>query len=190
MLKILLPLFFRALRLYLIPVGVGWLIIRIVLAFSSELTQSIFCFQGVVKPIIILTLWVAGIILYASSPIFSNRGGAWLILCVFLLNLLLVLTFSAKNLFRLYFFLESTLIPTLFLIFGWGNQPERLQASAYLLLYTVFGRLPLLIGIRVIRFQGSISFLYPPAALAGGGVLWLAMIFGFFVKMPIYPVHL
>uniref|UniRef100_A0A336MVL7 NADH-ubiquinone oxidoreductase chain 5 n=1 Tax=Culicoides sonorensis TaxID=179676 RepID=A0A336MVL7_CULSO len=38
-----------------------------------------------------------------------------------------------------------SLIPTFFLILGWGYQPERLQAGFYLLFYTLFASLPLFI---------------------------------------------
>jgi NADH-ubiquinone oxidoreductase chain 4 len=38
----------------------------------------------------------------------------------------------------------------LFLILGWGYQPERVQAGIYLLFYTLFASLPLLVGILYI----------------------------------------
>jgi len=40
---------------------------------------------------------------------------------------------------------ESGLIPTLFLILGWGYQPERAQAGIYLLFYTLLASRPPLI---------------------------------------------
>jgi NADH-ubiquinone oxidoreductase chain 4 len=50
-------------------------------------------------------------------------------------------------LFSFYLFFESSLIPTVFLILGWGYQPERLQAGIYLLFYTLLASLPILVGI-------------------------------------------
>ena len=47
----------------------------------------------------------------------------------------------------LFIFFESRLIPTLFLILGWGYQPERVQAGIFLLFYTLLASLPLLVGI-------------------------------------------
>jgi NADH-ubiquinone oxidoreductase chain 4 len=35
----------------------------------------------------------------------------------------------------------------LFLILGWGYQPERVQAGVYLLFYTLLGSISLLVGI-------------------------------------------
>jgi NADH-ubiquinone oxidoreductase chain 4 len=46
------------------------------------------------------------------------------------------------------------LIPTLFLILGWGYQPERVQAGIYLLFYTLLASLPLLVGILFTIFLG------------------------------------
>jgi NADH:ubiquinone oxidoreductase subunit 4 (subunit M) len=45
------------------------------------------------------------------------------------------------------------LIPTLFLILGWGYQPERVQACIYLLFYTLLASLPLLVGILFVCEQ-------------------------------------
>jgi NADH-ubiquinone oxidoreductase chain 4 len=44
---------------------------------------------------------------------------------------------------RIFFFFESGLIPTLFLILGWGYQPARVQAGIYLLFYMLLASLPL-----------------------------------------------
>lgn len=70
------------------------------------------------------------------------------------LTVFLILAFTSSSLISFYYFFESTLLPTLFLIYGWGNQPERLQAATYLLVYTVLGRLPLLLAIRVFAEAG------------------------------------
>lgn len=45
--------------------------------------------------------------------------------------------------FFFFFFFELSILPTLFLILGWGGKPERLEAGSFLLLYTLAGALPL-----------------------------------------------
>ena len=73
--------------------------------------------------------------------------------------LFLILTFSRISLFLFYLFFERRLIPTLFLILGWGYQPERLQAGVYLLFYTLLVSLPLLAGIFYLyNVTGTINF--------------------------------
>jgi NADH-ubiquinone oxidoreductase chain 4 len=88
-------------------------------------------------------------------------------------------------------FFESSLIPTLFLILGWGYQPERLQAGVYLLFYTLLASLPLLVGIFYLG--GLKSSLYFPLLnnLHVSHVLvYLSLILAFLVKIPIFLVHL
>ena len=64
-----------------------------------------------------------------------------------ILLLFLCVSFVTSDFFIFYLFFEASLIPTLFLILGWGYQPERMQAGIYLLFYTLFASLPLLVGI-------------------------------------------
>jgi NADH-ubiquinone oxidoreductase chain 4 len=56
----------------------------------------------------------------------------------------------AFGLLLFYVLFESRLIPTLFLILGWGYQPEPIQAGVSLLFYTLLASLPLLVGILYI----------------------------------------
>lgn len=60
---------------------------------------------------------------------------------------LLVLVFVRLDFIIFYLTFEAVLIPTFVLILGWGYQPERLSAGMYLLFYTVFCSLPLLMLI-------------------------------------------
>lgn len=100
------------------------------------------------------------------------------------------LTFRCLNLFLFYLFFESRLIPTLFLILGWGYQPERLQAGLYLLFYTLFASLPLLIGLFFIYLsKNSLIFFLLNLDLINF-FFYFFLIFAFLVKIPIYIVHL
>lgn len=102
----------------------------------------------------------------------------------------LILTFRVNNLFLFYLFFESSLVPILILILGWGYQPERIQAGIYLLFYTLLASLPLLIGIFylnnnikllnyfIIKYRFNFHFLY------------ICIVLAFLVKIPIFLVHL
>lgn len=110
--------------------------------------------------LILLSLWICSLILLAREIINKHNNYKNLFLLnIIILLLLLILTFSRIRLFIFYLFFERRLIPTLFLILGWGYQPERLQAGLYLLFYTLLVSLPILIGIfYVINKIGSINF--------------------------------
>lgn len=88
----------------------------------------------------------------------GNSGKAF-ILRVLVLTVVLFCCFSVRSLFNFYILFEFRLIPTLFLIIGWGYQPERLQAGKYIILYTVGASLPLLIlVVFVLTEMGSIFY--------------------------------
>lgn len=88
----------------------------------------------------------------------KNNSFVFLLVNLFLL-LSLVLTFCCTDFIVFYVCFESSLIPTMILILGWGYQPERLQAGVYILFYTLFGSLPLLISLlSLYRMGGTVNF--------------------------------
>ncbi|KAJ9583466.1 hypothetical protein L9F63_022191, partial [Diploptera punctata] len=88
--------------------------------------------------LIILRLWICVLIILARESVFRvNYFGNLFRSIIIILLLLLVCTFRRMRFFTFYLFFERSLIPTLFLILGWGYQPERLQAGIYLLFYTL-----------------------------------------------------
>nr|UEP15892.1 NADH dehydrogenase subunit 4 [Dolichoderus sibiricus] len=101
--------------------------------------------------------------------------------------------FSSLSLMMFYFFFEVSLIPTFFLIIYWGNNPERLNAAMYLMMYTLFISLPLLIYVYwLFKFSGSFEF-----KLMGKMFMIYKLSFfdysiiftAFFIKLPIYTFH-
>nr|YP_010265778.1 NADH dehydrogenase subunit 4 [Coquillettidia nigricans]UIS24532.1 NADH dehydrogenase subunit 4 [Coquillettidia nigricans] len=143
--------------------------------------------------LILLSIWICGLMMMASSKIYMENNNLKLFsfMLIFLL-LMLFFTFSSLSLFYFYLFFESSLIPTLFLILGWGYQPERLQAGVYLLFYTLLASLPLLIGIFYIKNMNfTLNFmLLNFVEMYNFFFMYLCMILAFLVKMPMFLVHL
>nr|UPX88429.1 NADH dehydrogenase subunit 4 [Exorista larvarum] len=142
--------------------------------------------------LILLSLWIVSLMMLASESIYkySNYLNLFM-LNIILLLIMLVLTFSSMSLFMFYMFFESSLIPTLFLILGWGYQPERLQAGIYLLFYTLLVSLPMLIGIFYLYFKtGTMNFYLLNNYNFNLEFLYFSMILAFLVKMPMFLVHL
>nr|WNS59314.1 NADH dehydrogenase subunit 4 [Mesonemoura sichuanensis] len=142
--------------------------------------------------LILLSFWICVLMITASESVLRvNNYSGFFLLMILLLLILLYCTFSTTNLFMFYLFFESSLIPTLFLILGWGYQPERLQAGVYLLFYTLLASLPLLVGIFFI-YQFNNSLYFPLLHTINISYFWfyLCLIFAFLVKMPMFLVHL
>nr|YP_010155453.1 NADH dehydrogenase subunit 4 [Haemagogus leucocelaenus]QQX45033.1 NADH dehydrogenase subunit 4 [Haemagogus leucocelaenus] len=143
--------------------------------------------------LILLSFWICSLMLMASEGVFRYNNYINLFLfMIMILLLMLILTFSSISLFMFYLFFESSLIPTLFLILGWGYQPERLQAGIYLLFYTLLASLPLLIGIFFIKNNDyTMNFIMMSYKnLYNLEFLYLCLVFAFLVKMPMFLVHL
>nr|YP_010022675.1 NADH dehydrogenase subunit 4 [Lucilia papuensis]QOP39523.1 NADH dehydrogenase subunit 4 [Lucilia papuensis] len=142
--------------------------------------------------LILLSLWIVSLMLMASESIYKYGNYINLFLLnIILLLVLLVLTFSSMSMFMFYLFFESSLIPTLFLILGWGYQPERLQAGVYLLFYTLLVSLPMLIGIFYLyKITGTLNFYLLNNYMFNYEILYFSLVMAFLVKMPMFLVHL
>nr|YP_009537930.1 NADH dehydrogenase subunit 4 [Limenitis arthemis]AYN60660.1 NADH dehydrogenase subunit 4 [Limenitis arthemis] len=142
--------------------------------------------------LILLSIWISSLMVMASESLYKNNFYMNLFLFnIIILMMMLYLTFSMMNLFLFYLFFESSLIPTLMLIIGWGYQPERIQAGMYLLFYTLFASLPLLLGIFYIYKNMNFMMMYFMKFYDYNLlILYLSLIIAFLIKMPMYFVHL
>nr|WID87910.1 NADH dehydrogenase subunit 4 [Physella acuta]WID87923.1 NADH dehydrogenase subunit 4 [Physella acuta]WJL98015.1 NADH dehydrogenase subunit 4 [Physella acuta]WJL98028.1 NADH dehydrogenase subunit 4 [Physella acuta]WJL98041.1 NADH dehydrogenase subunit 4 [Physella acuta] len=139
--------------------------------------------------LIFLTVYLFLLVFLTSKNLSSVKYNITLIM----LAIFLVVTFSTKNLFYFYMFFEASLIPTLALIIGWGYQPERLQAGTYMMLYTVFASLPLLVMIMYFFNVHNTCDFQMLEMLNKTPLEWYVVIFvltAFLVKLPIYSTHL
>ena len=142
--------------------------------------------------LILLRFWICRLIIMARSLVYFNKNFDNLfLLFILLLILILYCTFSSINLFIFYLFFERRLIPTLFLIIGWGYQPERLQAGIYLLFYTLFASLPIIIGIFYYYNNfNTLNFFFFLDYIDFNFFIYFSIILAFLVKIPIFLVHL
>nr|YP_008081147.1 NADH dehydrogenase subunit 4 [Thyridosmylus langii]AGH27224.1 NADH dehydrogenase subunit 4 [Thyridosmylus langii] len=164
------------------------------LVSNSSLWMSVSYFLGMdllSYGLILLSLWICWLMITASESVNRmNYSKNFFLLNIVFMMLMLILAFSSMNLFYFYLFFEASLIPTLFLIIGWGYQPERLQAGIYLLFYTLLASLPMLVGIFYLYNDNySLNFLLLNKFYTNY-LLYLVMIFAFLVKMPMFLTHL
>nr|YP_007626000.1 NADH dehydrogenase subunit 4 [Cephalophus spadix]AEP21178.1 NADH dehydrogenase subunit 4 [Cephalophus spadix] len=160
----------------------------------------IFFSDSLSTPLLILTMWLLPLMLMASQNHLSKENltrKKLFITMLILLQLFLIMTFTATELILFYVLFEATLVPTLIIITRWGNQTERLNAGLYFLFYTLVGSLPLLVAlIHIQNTTGSLNFLIlqywtQPMPNSWSNVfMWLACMMAFMVKMPLYGLHL
>lgn len=168
--------------MFLINFSFDYLYINISLIFGCDLLSFV---------IIILSFWICSLMILAREKLYkTNSYYNIFIFLIILLMLFLFCTFGSINLFIFYLFFEASLIPTLILILGWGYQPERIQAGVYLLFYTIFASLPILLSIFYVYSKlNSLDYFFI-STIDTHLVLYLCMNFVFLVKIPIFFVHL
>nr|YP_010528183.1 NADH dehydrogenase subunit 4 [Aelia fieberi]UXW64337.1 NADH dehydrogenase subunit 4 [Aelia fieberi] len=140
--------------------------------------------------LISLSYLIIFLMMMASYKIYSdNNFSSGFLLVLLMMMMSLMMTFSSLNMILFYISFELSLIPTLFLIFGWGYQPERIMAGYYLLFYTLFASLPLLLGIFYINLVvGSVDFWF--ITFNDMNIyFYLSMVLAFLFKMPVPFFH-
>nr|YP_009471702.1 NADH dehydrogenase subunit 4 [Altiverruca navicula]AVI15449.1 NADH dehydrogenase subunit 4 [Altiverruca navicula] len=145
--------------------------------------------------LVFLSFWIVLMMLMAShSYKLINYFYSKFLFVLMLMIILLFLTFCSTDLISFYIFFEGSLIPIYLLIVGWGYQPERLQAGLYMILYTIFGSLPLLISIMFMWMKfGGLSFILMKVLESDFKMvnIWFFFsIFAFMIKLPAFFVHL
>nr|YP_009992046.1 NADH dehydrogenase subunit 4 [Rhipicephalus appendiculatus]QNN85517.1 NADH dehydrogenase subunit 4 [Rhipicephalus appendiculatus] len=154
---------------------------------NAEIMSNFFYSDLMSLSMINLTLWISFLMILASqlNNIFKNN--LFNFYTLIMMNLLFI-CFCSENLLMFYLFFEAVLFPIVLMITGWGSQPERIQAGFYMLIYTVFGSLPLL--VLMLMNSISLSIIFSEWVLNQMGLVFFLMILGFLVKIPMFMLHL
>jgi NADH-quinone oxidoreductase subunit M len=104
-------------------------------------------------------------------------------------------TFVALDLILFFIFFETVLVPMYFLIAYWGAE-DRARAAYKFILYTLLGSAVMLLGLLLIYVRTGTLDMVALAAAHGAGmshnvqvVAFLALLIGFGVKVPMWPLH-
>nr|QIV24557.1 NADH dehydrogenase subunit 4 [Utra nitida] len=141
--------------------------------------------------LILLSFWICSLMVLASEKIYmvDNYSSLFMLMLIAMM-MSLYLTFSSLNFFLFYLFFEISLIPTLIFIVGWGYQPERVEAGIYLLFYTLLLSLPMMVSIFFLyKNCGTLEFNLIEGH-TNNLMMYLCMNGVFFVKIPMFFVHL
>lgn len=151
-----------------------------------------FLIGGVRGAIVVLTLWIFCVRFFVSDKVNRKGNCEGYYGLLRLLNFICCVFFIVRDFFFIYLFFEGVLIPIIFLILGWGRQPERFEACLYMLVYTVIGSLPLLLcflwcwGVRIRRY---LLLWDNHRVFYGGGFSIFIFRIAFCIKIPLFGVH-
>ncbi|MBS1983034.1 MAG: NADH-quinone oxidoreductase subunit M [Bdellovibrionales bacterium] len=152
--------------------------------------------DGLSGPLVILNVFLAVVLaLYSLGK--ESLGSGYLGLFA-ILNGASVGSLLAADALCFYFFWEFMLIPMYFLIGRWGSK-NRVYAALKFFAFTMAGSLLMLLAIVALALMSSVPSLgwhdlvHMQIPFAGwgssGGLLFLAFVIAFAVKVPVWPVH-
>jgi len=118
------------------------------------------------------------------------------IMSILMLQGLLTLVFTARDIILFYICYEAVLIPMYFMIVLWGSRERRYRAGYLFFLVTLVGSILMLLSIiEVISQTGETSYEGIQVAIKETGLrnerwIWIGFFVGFAVKVPLVPVHM
>nr|YP_009555982.1 NADH dehydrogenase subunit 4 [Myllocerinus aurolineatus]QBF03599.1 NADH dehydrogenase subunit 4 [Myllocerinus aurolineatus] len=163
------------------------------IGFKSEFMMISYCLgmDLLSFTMILLSFWICSLMILASEKLFKLINFFNLFLFVIMILMVsLYMVFSSLNLFIFYLFFEISLIPTLFLILGWGYQPERISAGVYLLFYTLLVSLPMMVSLFYLYSKFNSLEFYFFFFSFDNLILYFCVNMVFFVKIPMFFIHL
>ncbi len=162
-----------------------------------------FMLDGLNFPIIIITAIITALIISFSRYYFENvKNNGTYFATILLMYVGMLGVFVAADLFLFYLFWEITIIPAYVFVIYWRetgvSKVEAQKTGMKFFLWTHVGSLVMLMGlILVFTLTGTTRMVDIPAALATVPIEFMhilqfaaaAMIFGFIVKLGIFPFH-
>nr|QHQ98478.1 NADH dehydrogenase subunit 4 [Quadristernoseta cf. longigynium XFX-2019] len=188
MLMLLLSVFFNYLWLY--NFSIMFLMFFFIFMSDYLYLGMFFCMDHLSYLMNMLSLWICFLM---GIAMYNVKGGkeSFLYVLMVLMLCFLLLCFSMVNMMGFYIFFEAVLLPIVFIILYWGNNPDRVQASFYMFMYTVMGSLPLLLMLLYLSKFNSLSYMYLFMFKFNVSSYFLIFfILAFLIKMPMYMFHL
>ncbi len=144
--------------------------------------------------LVLLTVFLQPLVVLSSWDVIKDRAAEYYAWMSLLLAAMLGV-FIARDLLLFYVFFELTLVPMFFIIGIWGG-PERRFAAGKFFLYTFTGGVFTLAAVLYLGTSAGTFDLvgviqHAQAALTANERFWifLALLAGFAVKVPLFPVH-
>ncbi len=147
--------------------------------------------DGFSMPLILLTTFLTPLVVIAGWETVKVRPAQYFA-SFLILEGLMIGVFAALDALLFYVFWEAMLVPMFIIIGVWGGE-RRVYATVKFFLYTFLGSVFMLVALIYLYLQsGSYSILDFHALPLGKTeqlLIFLAFLFAFAVKVPMWPVH-
>ncbi len=147
--------------------------------------------DGISMPLILLTTFITVLVVIAGWDVIQKRPAQYMA-AFLILEGMMIGVFAALDALLFYVFWEAMLIPMFIIIGIWGG-PRRVYATLKFFLYTFLGSVFMLVALIYLYLEsGSYDILalhQQPLGMTAQTLIFLAFLFAFAVKVPMWPVH-
>lgn len=151
--------------------------------------------DGISLSFIMLTsFFIPLCILFSKSQLSSNKLIKDYTICLFCIELLLLVVFLISDILLFFIFFEAILIPFFIIIAIKGSRVRKIHASYLLFFYTVCGSILMLISILFIYVHTGTTmyqiFMNSDYTYTRANFIWFTFFLSFGIKLPIVPFHI
>jgi NADH-quinone oxidoreductase subunit M len=147
--------------------------------------------DGISMPLVLLTTFLTPFVVVAGWQVIETRPAQYFA-AFLILEGLMVGTFAATDALLFYVFWEAMLVPMFIIIGVWGG-PRRVYATVKFFLYTFLGSVFMLVALIYMYLKAGdysiASFHALRLTMSEQILIFLAFLFAFAVKVPMFPVH-
>jgi len=147
--------------------------------------------DGISAPLILLTTFITPLVIISGWDSIKTRPAQYFA-AFLILEGLMIGVFSALDGLLFYVFWEAMLIPMFLIIGVWGGQ-RRIYATLKFFLYTFLGSVLMLVAFIYLYGQTGtfdlLEFMNAPLSMTAQKLIFIAFLFAFAVKVPMWPVH-
>jgi len=150
-----------------------------------------FGIDGISMPLILLTTFITLLVVLAAWEVIQYKVSQYMA-AFLIMEGLMVGVFSALDAIFFYVLWEAMLVPMFIIIGVWGG-PRRIYATLKFFLYTFFGSVLMLVALLYLYSKANsfaiLDFHKLAIPLTAQILIFLAFLFAFAVKVPMWPVH-
>ena len=147
--------------------------------------------DGISAPLILLTTFITPLVVIAGWDSIKSRPTQYFA-AFLILEGLMIGVFCALDGLLFYVFWEAMLIPMFLIIGVWGGE-RRIYATLKFFLYTFLGSVLMLVAFIYLYLQTGgfdlFGFMNVSIGMTAQKLIFLAFLFAFAVKVPMWPVH-
>nr|YP_010890521.1 NADH dehydrogenase subunit 4 [Plegadiphilus threskiornis]WIM51527.1 NADH dehydrogenase subunit 4 [Plegadiphilus threskiornis] len=144
--------------------------------------------------LLMLTFWITMMMyMTVKNEHNSDSSHSKLLFYIMFLCLMVSYTFQTSHVIGFFFMYESTIIPTMLIILGWGGQPEKVSSALTFFFYMFVCSIPFLgfliyYSMKNENFSMTMNYQMSGFQLSSS-LLVIMMMLMFLVKMPMFTLH-